>query len=70
MRKRSDGYEERFVTQRCYRVGREYARKVLQALIKDLQVAAYRIVDVEAEYVVYDSDLTLDAGWLESDVPG
>lgn len=70
LRKKSDGYEERFVTQRCYRVGRGYARKALEALIEDLQVATYSIVDVEAEYVVYDSDLTLDAGWLESEVPG
>lgn len=70
LRMRSDGYEERFVTQRCYRVGRGCARKALQALIEDLQVATYSIVDVEAEYVVYDSDLTLDAGWLESEVPG
>ena len=64
LRVRADGRQERFVTQRCYRVGQETARARL-AVLRDALAAKYEILDVEEEFVVYDSNLALDAGWLD-----
>ena len=63
-RSRDDGRQERFVTQRCHGVGLPRASARLQALVDDLG-ARHCILDVEEEYVVYDSNADLDAGWLE-----
>lgn len=67
-RQRPDGRHERFVTQRCYRVGRVTARQALDALLETLRANGQDIVDgiaeVEEQYVVYDSALRLDDGWL------
>lgn len=58
------GAVERFVTQRAYRAGSAEAAQRLALLIHSLQAADYRILEVEEEYVLYDSNLSLDAGWL------
>lgn len=63
-RQRPDGRQERFVTQRCHGVGRTTARQRLDALLAALRAAGHDIVRVEQEYVVFDSDLRLDQGWL------
>ncbi|WP_241562506.1 hypothetical protein [Streptomyces hoynatensis] len=65
-RVRADGHEERFVTQRCARVGRATAEERLTALLEALAAppVPHRIVEVEREYVVYDSNLALDDGWI------
>ncbi|WP_327235402.1 hypothetical protein [Streptomyces sp. NBC_01317] len=63
-RRRKDGREERFVTQRCHGTGAEHARRVLETLLLELRV--YEVVDVEREYVLLDSGPGLDEGWLES----
>jgi hypothetical protein len=63
-RQRLDGRQERFVTQRCYSCGQGVAQAALQQLLRALQAANYEVMDCEAEYVVYDSNLALDAGWL------
>ncbi|SDX06278.1 Nucleotidyl transferase AbiEii toxin, Type IV TA system [Amycolatopsis xylanica] len=60
-RRTSDG-EERFVTQRCHRVGRPTARARLDELIAAL--SEYEVLEVEEEYVVHDTSLGLDQGWL------
>jgi hypothetical protein len=60
-----DRRQERFVTQRCYRAGRASAQAALDALLGELTAGGYEIADVEQEYVVYDSNLALDAGWLD-----
>jgi hypothetical protein len=60
-----DGRHERFVTQRCHRVGRTEARRRLDALLGALRGEGYEVVEVEQEYVVYDSTPDFDAGWLE-----
>jgi hypothetical protein len=65
LRRRDDGREERFVTQRCFGVGRITARAALDALLHAVRRAEYAIIDVEEEFVVHDSNLTLDAGWIE-----
>ncbi|MGN6367992.1 MAG: hypothetical protein ACTHN5_07005 [Phycisphaerae bacterium] len=63
LRARVDGGEERFVTQRCYGVTRAEAHRRLEALLAVM--AGYRVMEVEEEFVVYDSDVGLDAGWME-----
>ncbi|MFD6417226.1 hypothetical protein [Streptomyces sp. NPDC060194] len=63
-RRRPDGQEERFVTQRCHGVGDDRAAGALQRLLAEL--AAYEVLDVEREYVLLDSGPELDHGWLEA----
>ncbi|AVT36905.1 nucleotidyl transferase AbiEii/AbiGii toxin family protein [Plantactinospora sp. BB1] len=67
-RKRSGGAEERFVTQRCHGVGLGTARQRLDALVEALRSAGHEVVTLEQEYVVSDSHLSHDEGWL-SDAP-
>jgi hypothetical protein len=66
LRVRDDGRRERFVTQRCYAVGRPTARARLDALLAALAAGGYAVLDVEEEFVVYDSDPGVDAGWLDT----
>ncbi|NUR49005.1 MAG: nucleotidyl transferase AbiEii/AbiGii toxin family protein [Hamadaea sp.] len=63
-RHRDDGRHERFVTQRCFGVGRSGAREQLDALVTALRTRPEEILEVEAEYVFEDSRLTYDDGWL------
>jgi hypothetical protein len=63
-RESSDGQEERFVTLRCYRVGRASAEQRLQRLLAALNELGEKMIEVESEYTVYDSNVELDAGWL------
>ena len=60
----SDGYHERFVTQRCLAVGRDEARQQLQVLLDTIRLQRHPILKIEEEFVVYDSNLALDAGWI------
>jgi hypothetical protein len=69
LRDRADGRRERFVTQRCFRVGRGTARRRLDDLLAALAVEGYVPLSVEQEFVVYDSDLAVDAGWIEAPDP-
>lgn len=64
-RVRSDGRAERFVTQRCALVGDPDAQRALDALCATLAHDGREIVSVEREFVVYDSDSSLDAGWID-----
>ncbi|RYX81890.1 hypothetical protein EON83_21860 [bacterium] len=68
-RTRDDGQHERFVTQRCYCVGRQEAREAFEALMRDIRALSIPVVETEEEYVVYDSNFALDAGWLEDATP-
>jgi hypothetical protein len=63
-RTRDDGLAERFVTQRCHRVGTDVAVAELDRLTEALRGAGQEIVGVEREYVVYDSRPAVDAGWI------
>ncbi|MFJ8108007.1 hypothetical protein [Streptomyces sp. NPDC096132] len=60
---------ERFVTQRCRGVGRSEARRRLDALTAALTEAGHRVVEVEEEFVVYDDNPAVDAGWIDEPVP-
>jgi len=64
-RDRDDGTSERFVTQRCCGVGWATARREFDGLRTALAAAGYVAMKVEQEYVVADSNLGDDAGWLD-----
>ncbi|MBB5119278.1 hypothetical protein [Streptomyces eurocidicus] len=66
-RVRADGRVERFVTQRCRTVGRRTAGARLAALVAAVRAGGHTLVSEEREFVVHDSDETLDAGWIDED---
>jgi hypothetical protein len=61
---RQDGLQERFVTQRCRMAGSATAERRLRELTSELRTRQHTIVAVEQEFVVFDSDETLDHGWI------
>jgi hypothetical protein len=67
LRRRDDGVQERFVTQRCAAVGRPAARRLLDGLLAALAAAGHTALGVEEEFVAHDSNLALDAGWIEAE---
>lgn len=73
-RTREDGRQERFVTQRCSGVGRSLAYGMYSSLAEALREHGLGnsfgqeengVIDTEREFVVYDSALDLDAGWMD-----
>ncbi|MFI6866514.1 hypothetical protein [Nocardia sp. NPDC050406] len=68
-RTRPDGRAERFITQRCRLVGTPTAQSRLDSLLTALRAADLDIASVEREFVVYDSDESLDAGWIVEERP-
>lgn len=67
-RVREDGLEERFITQRCRGVGRGTAEGRLTALLHDLNAADSHVLEVEREFVLHDTNLSLDDGWISQEV--
>ncbi len=75
-RVRDDGFQERFVTQRCSRVGLGESRELQEALFRALRSAGVasddekgrrsRVLSVESEFVVHDTALSVDAGWMDA----
>ncbi len=63
-RVRKDGNEERFLTQRFYRTRLPVARARLLSLRFALEAEGWEILEVEEEYVIFDSRPALDAGWM------
>jgi hypothetical protein len=61
-----NGVHERFVTQRCHGVGRAEAGARLNALCAALRAGVHTIVSVEREFVVLDSDASVDDGWIRA----
>ncbi|PMR60013.1 hypothetical protein C1A38_16465 [Verrucosispora sp. ts21] len=68
-RELADGAQERFVNQRCHGVGLVTARHQLDKLVDTLRAAGHEPIAVEQEYVVFDSALHHDRGWLDSPAP-
>ncbi|HEY3898600.1 MAG TPA: hypothetical protein VGM54_08310 [Chthoniobacter sp.] len=64
--RRPDGQEERFLTRRFYAAVRLDVFQALTAVTADLQENGFAVLDYEAEYVVFDSNVALDAGWLDA----
>ncbi|MGV9833574.1 hypothetical protein ACWDUL_05130 [Nocardia niigatensis] len=63
-RTRPDGSAERFVTQRCRLVGDATAAVRHTALLAALRADDYEVLSAEREFVVLDSDESIDAGWI------
>ncbi len=59
------GHRQYFVTQRCHRLGLATAGEHLDRLTAALSAAGFPPLKVTREYVVHDSALALDAGWLD-----
>ena len=66
----NDEVEERFVTQRVFGSPRSEAAKCLSPLVQELKAEGLKILEVEEEYVVYDNNCALDAGWLSEEREG
>ncbi|WP_207400957.1 hypothetical protein [Actinomadura roseirufa] len=64
-RVRADGGQERFVTQRCRRVGSGTAGRRLGALVAALRADGHDVVSVEREFVVHDDAASMDDGWID-----
>ncbi|MGW7818151.1 hypothetical protein ACWGLF_08475 [Streptomyces puniciscabiei] len=62
-RVRGDGRHERFVTQRCRGVRDAEAEAALRLLLAELD--GLEVLGVEREFVLYDSDESVDEGWIE-----
>nr|WP_203731485.1 hypothetical protein [Streptomyces sp. SID12501] len=60
---RSGRWTERFVTQRCRGVDTAGAGRALDRLLAELR--GHEVIDTEREFVLYDSDLSVDDGWIE-----
>jgi len=61
-----DGHSERFVTLRLYGVGRDSAFAAFDRLTADLRAAGYALGNGLREYTLYDSAVSLDAGWIDA----
>jgi hypothetical protein len=61
-----DGPAHRFVTQRVYGVGRERANAAFEGLLGRLSAAGYALSNKLREYTLYDSNVAVDAGWIEA----
>lgn len=66
-RVREDARHERFVTQR-HHGDAEGAARALGGLLADL--GGYEVLSVEREFVLHDSDVSVDEGWLAEPVGG
>src|SRR5690606_3606256 len=62
-RLREGARHERFVTQRCHGVDPAGAEGALHELLAGLE--GFDVLSVEREFVLYDSDVSVDDGWLE-----
>ncbi|MFC8717527.1 hypothetical protein [Kitasatospora sp. NPDC057198] len=60
------GHRQYFVTQRCHRVGLATAGARLERLTAALTAAGLPPLKAEREYVVHDSALALDEGWIDA----
>ncbi len=57
--------EHRFVTQRMHKVGRSEAVARFEACVAELIDEGYAVVSRQREFSVYDTNVNLDAEWLE-----
>ncbi|GKQ35055.1 hypothetical protein [Streptomyces sp. A012304] len=62
-RVRGGGRHERFVTQRCHGGDAEGAGRALDRLLAELDGSD--VLSVEREFVLHDSDVSVDDGWLD-----
>lgn len=60
----ADEFQERFVTQRSYGVAKPVASNELDRLVAYLASTDWQLLEIEREFVVFDSNLSLDRGWI------
>ncbi len=66
LKREADGRSERFVTLRCYGVGRTRAFAAFDSLCADLAAADWQLGQRIREFSLYDSAAVLDAGWTST----
>lgn len=64
-RQRADGMQERFVTQRVYGTDPAKSYRHFAQLTDAIRKADFEIVESEHEFVLYDTNIELDSGWME-----
>lgn len=58
--------QERFATLRMYNKGKEEALFHFNAFVKALGESGYEVLSKQREYSIYDSNVGLDSGWINS----
>jgi len=56
---------QKFVNMRTYGIGRDESYPRLEQLAKEVESAGFKVPRFIREFGVYDSDVTIDCGWLE-----
>ncbi|MGB3760729.1 MAG: hypothetical protein WBA07_30885 [Rivularia sp. (in: cyanobacteria)] len=59
-----DGKQQQFITMRVYGMGYKSAQTRFDNLLKLLRSKGFKLSQQQREYAVYDSNLNLDAGWI------
>ena len=60
-----DGKQQRFITMRVYGAGYKSAQQCFDNLLALLKAKGFKLSQQQREYSIYDSNLNLDAGWVE-----
>jgi hypothetical protein len=63
------GFTHRFVTLRLYGVGKLTAEEKFNSCVFSLDNAGYSITSKMREYAVYDTNVSLDSGWIDRNTP-
>ncbi|MBE9206954.1 hypothetical protein IQ244_10570 [Nostoc sp. LEGE 06077] len=64
-KRKANGQHQRFITLRLYGVGRNSAQDRFHTLLTSLRAQGIPLLQPQQEYTVFDSNIELDAGWLE-----
>lgn len=59
-----DGKQQRFITMRIYGMGYKSAQTRFDNFLSYLKAKGFKLSQQQREYTVYDSNLNLDAGWI------
>lgn len=59
------GLNQHFVTMRLYETGKNTAKAQFAVLLNELRKEDFRLSNQLQEYIVYDNNILLDAGWIE-----
>jgi len=62
----STGDEVRFLTLRMYGIARDKSFELFNQCVEDVRKAGLDIASMQREYSVYDSNVSMDAGWMEA----
>lgn len=62
--KKIDGGEQRFLTLRLHKVGRDTSFAKIDALVAELVQKGIKVLHVQREYAVWDTNVDFDRGWI------